>query len=200
LPAAPMLRSKLIASDMDQNNQEVVLPDCVQQKSVLGASVALIAGVEPASSLEFADVLMQRGASVELCVPIPRSGSAAHDEAALRLLMRIQRVGFPQLMEQLGFRNCEPRALSAGNRPRVTWSHVRVDDVEMLHLLLASHDMLLLSSGAPPLLDEAEERARFGMQRQILGFLASTLRRRGLSLRRDRHYPQLRWTWLKDRE
>mmetsp|Transcript_35908 Transcript_35908/g.78931 ORF Transcript_35908/g.78931 Transcript_35908/m.78931 type:complete len:105 (-) Transcript_35908:819-1133(-) len=101
-------------------------------------------------------------------------------------------------MEGLGFVNCDPRARRAGNRPRVTWTHLRADDAEGLRSLLTAHDLLLLAAEGRRLDDEGEESARFCMQRKVLGFLSSSLRERGKVLRRDRSQPLLRWAWLQE--
>ena len=71
-----------------------------------GKRALLITGHEAASSLTVADALLREGASVELLVPLPRAGSAVESEGALRLLQRIQRQGFRQLMERLDYVAC----------------------------------------------------------------------------------------------
>ena len=133
----------------------------------------------------------------QLMVPLPRSGSASESEGALKLLQRIQRRGFHELMEQLDYVSCDPRrSYRTGNRPRVSWSHVRADDVEALALALLDSDMLVLDGSISPLADDAEERARFRMRRTILEYLLSALRRQGAQLERCTSAPFVRWAWL----
>eukprot|EP00966_Prymnesium_polylepis_P281031 6493103-Prymnesium_polylepis.1 len=133
--------------------------------SCLGKRALLITGHEAHRSLEVADALLREGASVELLVPLPQAGSASKSEGALRLMQRIQRQGFRMLMENLEYIACDPRkSVGTGNRPRVTWSHVRADDIEALALALSDSDLVLLdgASAASPLSDTSEESARQG--------------------------------------
>ena len=105
---------------------------------LLGSHIAVLTGVEPASSLPASDALLARGAAVTLVVPLPQSGLASSStttaDAALRLLLRISRGGMSRLQTALDYANCDPRSLVAGNRPRLTYKTVRADDVEDLAL------------------------------------------------------------------
>ena len=88
---------------------------------LLGSHIAVLTGVEPASSLPASDALLARGAAVTLVVPLPQSGLASSSttttDAALRLLLRISRGGMSRLQTALDYANCDPRSLVAGNRP-----------------------------------------------------------------------------------
>ena len=119
----------------------------VQQQSLLGKRALLISSdlsSNPRTALTIADHVLAGGASVTLMVPLPQSGAAAQDEAALKLLLRIQRQGFPRLMAELGFSRGVPGQYGHGNRQRLGFKHVRADDVEELVLSMTDADLLLL--------------------------------------------------------
>ena len=169
---------------------------------LLGSHIAVLTGVEPASSLPASDALLARGAAVTLVVPLPQSGLASSStttaDAALRLLLRISRGGMSRLQTALDYANCDPRSLVAGNRPRLTYKTVRADDVEDLALTLLDSsalvvvpDMPLGSSGA-----DDEEQARRAMRRGLLTETVKALRRRGLSGPLARDPDRVRWAWL----
>jgi hypothetical protein len=164
---------------------------------LFGKRVLLFTGHEAAHSLGLADALLRAGASVELVVPLPQAGAAVRDDGALRLLQRIQRAGFQQLMEELDYVRCDPRrSVGSGNRPRVTWSHMQADDVEDLALKLTDSDIVLVHPAQETLEDAMEERARFIMRRRVLVLLLHALRQRGQQLQRDRGMPWVRWARL----
>ena len=169
---------------------------------LLGKHALIISGTlpfEPDRSLCLADEVLADGASVTLLVPLPRSGAAVNDEASLRLLLRIQRQGFPKLMETLGFSFGTPGQYGMGNRPRVDFKHCRADDVETLALALSDADLLLMDVG--PLEDAlvgdaALSSARFTMQRGLFSLVLRRLRAAGQALNRDAHRTGVRWAWL----
>ena len=168
---------------------------------LLGSHIAVLTGVEPASSLPASDALLARGAAVTLVVPLPQSGLASSStttaDAALRLLLRISRGGMSRLQTALDYANCDPRSLVAGNRPRLTYKTVRADDVEDLALLLDSSALVVVpdtplgASGA-----DDEELARRAMRRSLLTETLRALRRRGLSGPLARDADAVRWAWL----
>ena len=120
---------------------------------LLGSHIAVLTGVEPASSLPASDALLARGAAVTLVVPLPQSGLASSStttaDAALRLLLRISRGGMSRLQTALDYANCDPRSLVAGNRPRLTYKTVRADDVEDLALTLLDSSALVVVPDTP---------------------------------------------------
>ena len=130
-------------------------------------------------------------------MPLPRSGFAAGTDAEMRLAVRIQRKGFDRLMEELGFKGGDPRAEMAGNRQRLSWAHVRADDVEEMNLMLFDADALVIHSTGEALCGD-EEPARRAMRWRLLRHLLAVLRRRGLALRRDSDVPGVWWTHLSE--
>ena len=84
----------------------------------------------------------------------------------------------------------------AGNRPRVSWSHVRVDDVETLMLRVADSDLIVIHSPRTELGNREDALAYFRMQRRLYSFLMPNLRRRGLEMKRDYQNHNVRWAWL----
>ena len=187
----------------------------LQQRSLLGRSCLLFSGIEPSRSLALSDALLQRGAAVELIVPLPASGEATADEGSLRLMQRIQRFGFSHLMEELGYRDCQPSALRmdlggatnvavqryAGNRRRISWSHLRSDDIEALHLALLDHDLLIIHADHPDGLSEIEQRAHWRMRRALhQRMIVPALTRRGVRLCRDHSQERVRFAWLREQD
>ena len=172
-------------------------------RSLLGKRALVMAGTDPCGSLQVADTLVQGGAFVELCVPLPPSSSCASgDDAAWRLRLRLQRQGFSSLMRELGYVGCDPRAERVGDpqRSRVSWSHVACDDREAVQLKLLDNDLLVWDR--PPrgdgvaVLPPPEEGARRRMRMTLLATVLPVLRQRGLSLRSDAAARRLRWAWL----
>lgn len=161
-----------------------------------------MAGTDPCGSLQVADTLVQGGASVELCVPLPPSGSCASgDDAAWRLRLRLQRQGFSSLMKELGYAGCDPRAERVGDpqRSRVSWSHLACDDREAVQLKLLDNDLLVWDR--PPRIGAAvlpppEEGARRRMRMTLLATVLPVLRQRSVRLRSDAAARRLRWAWL----
>lgn len=108
--------------------------DAANTHMLLGKRAVLLAGALPwqiESTLSLADAALSAGASVNLLVPLPHS--EAEDDAALRLMQRILRRGWPELMEALGF-SCgvgQSRVeFGPGNRQRLDVQHVLSNDVE----------------------------------------------------------------------
>eukprot|EP00962_Isochrysis_galbana_P008204 scaffold2238_cov117-Isochrysis_galbana.AAC.5 len=162
---------------------------------LLGSRCVVLSGVSPALSLPVADELLRCGAACELLVPLPRSGLASGSDAEMRLAVRIQRHGFDRLMEELGFKGCDPSSGMAGNRQRLSWAHVRADDVESMALKLFDADVLVVHAATERLLGD-EEPARRAMRWLLLRHLLEALRRRGLALQRDSRVPGVWWTHL----
>ena len=170
-----------------------------QPRACLGKRALLVTSHEASQSLAVADELLSSGASVELLVPLPRSGLASRSDPALRLMQRIQRQGFRDLMVDLEYSVGVGgvSVVGAGNRPRVSWSHVRADDVEALALALADSDLVLFAPSGAALDDPSEESARFSMRRTLLsGMLALICTRSGVRIERGSTVPRLRWAWL----
>ena len=127
--------------------------------NILGRRALFISGALPferEACLAVADSVLQRGASVRFIVPLPASGlaersSEAAAESDLMLLQMISRVGFPQLMEALGFHWGVAGQYGTGNRPRVDFAHVRADDVEAF--------LLRIHQNVPKLGVDPERRA-----------------------------------------
>ena len=194
------------------------LLDAQRQHSLLGRHALILsaaASAEPGRILALADGVLSQGASVTLLVPLPRSGAAARDEDALRLLLRTQRQGFPKLMAALGFAWGTPGQYGTGNRQRVDVKHVRADDGEALTLAMVDADLLIVhapsgralagvsASGADgeaaaPSADltVGERRARFAMLRETYSFVIRRLRQDSCRLRRDSLADDVRWAWL----
>jgi hypothetical protein len=177
--------------------------DVVEQGSIFGKRAVLLTSALPFKQravLELADAALSGGASVTLLTPLPRSGAAAEDEAALRLLLRIQRQGFPKLMEALGF-SWGVGLYGTGNRQRIAVQQVRSDDVETLALALNDADLLLLHAPVVSLEgDAALSAARFTMQRAAFGYVLRQLRQRGQTLHRDSRADGLHWAWLVEED
>ena len=166
---------------------------------VLGKRALLVTSHDASHSLAIVDDLLRSGASVKLLVPLPRSGLATRSDAALRLMQRIQRQGFRDLMASLEYSVGVGgiQQVGAGNRQRVSWCHVRADDVEALALALADSDLVLFAPGAR-LDDPSEESERFSMRRTLLSALLALMRQtgKGVQIERDSALPKLRWAWL----
>ena len=168
--------------------------------AVFGKRAVILTSHEAACSLVLADDLLRGGASVTLLVPLPRSDLATRSDPALRLMHRIQRKGFNDLMASMGYSRGVGGALQvgAGNRSRVSWSHVRADDRGKLALALADSDLILIAPPGARLEDPSEESARFSMRRTVLSSVLPLLRRPGVQLERDSLVPKLRWAWLPE--
>ena len=165
---------------------------------VFGKRAVILTSHEAACSLELADGLLRGGASVKLLVPLPRSELATSSDPALKLMLRIQRKGFNDLMASMEYSRGVGGALQAGagNRSRVSWSHVKADDRGKLALALADSDLILIAPPGAMLEDPLEESARFSMRRTLLSSMLPLLRRPGVRLERDSTVPKLRWAWL----
>ena len=132
-----------------------------------------------------------------LLVPTPSSGECALVDDSLQYLQLMQRCGFPRLMEQLGFAfGGVAGQYGTGNRPRVSFQHVRADDVEQLSLALADADVLFVHTPEKRLAPQLE-RARFRLQRRAFSFVLRRLDARQIELRRDDGTARLRWAWLR---
>lgn len=184
--------------------------------SLLGKRALLVAGALPFErrrALLLADAALSQGASVRLLMPLPASGEATTDEAALRLIQHNARSGFPRLMEEMGFHWGIPGIYGTGTRARVDFVHCRADDVELLALELADTDLLLVLTPTQRLDDDRLERARWRVQRRTYGYVVRKLRRSGVRLSRgeSRRKPgdsgdraggvgiiEHRWAWLSD--
>ena len=175
-------------------------PDCTWRRpsSALDKRALLVTSHEAAHSLVIADDLLRGGASVRLLVPLPRSGLATRSDPALKLMLRIQRQGFNDLMASLEYSRGVGGALQAGagNRSRVSWSHVKADDREELALALADSDLVLFAPPGATLDDPSEESERYNMRRTLLSSMLPLLRRPGVRLTRDSMVSKLRWAWL----
>ena len=177
--------------------------DATSSSNLLGKKALILSAALPfdiAAGLEPVDAILAHGASVQLLVPLPRSGAAAQDDDALQLLLRINRVGYPQLMESLGY-SWGVGLYACGNRQRVAMQQVRADDVESLALALSDADLLLIHTpdAAAAAVPAHLVRARFSMLRTSLAFILRRLRRGGhhsQRLMRDSHCAGLHWTWL----
>ena len=196
--------------------------DVATQHSLLGKRALLISSAtstEPSRVLGLADVVLASGASVTLLVPLPRSGAASEDDGALKLLLRIQRMGFPRLMAALGFSWGTAGQYGTGNRQRLTFCQIRADDVEALNMALSDADLLLLqtasetpgcvsdgnasvdvdgagAASAAVTMPLGERRARFAMLRATYSFVLRRLQRFDQPLVRDSHGGGVRWAWL----
>ena len=171
--------------------------------SLLGRRAVLLSSALPFETeavLALADSVLQQGASVRLIVTLPASGAATDDEGALRLLQMISRVGFPRLMEELGFHWGVAGQYGTGNRPRVDFLHVRADDVETFNLELADTDLLLLHSPSRGRLEkDVVERARWRAQRRTFSFVLERLKQQQIVLRREgeRNSSEgVHWAWM----
>jgi hypothetical protein len=167
---------------------------------VFGKRAVILTSHEAACSLALADDLLRGGASVTLLVPLPRSELATRSDSALKLMHRIQRKGFNDLMASMEYSRGVGGALQAGdgNRTRVSWSHVKADDRGKLALALADSDLILIAPPGAMLEDPLEESARFSMRRTLLSSILPLLRRPGVRLERDSTVPKLRWAWLPE--
>eukprot|EP00966_Prymnesium_polylepis_P002668 61287-Prymnesium_polylepis.3 len=195
-----MLRTPLLGALLPLLATPTCALDAALRHSLLGRHCVLLSSALPFESdrcLEIADAALTSGASVQLLVPLPASGEAARCETTLRLLQLTQRKGFPQLMEALGFAyGSVSGQYGTGNRPRVSFAHVRCDDVETLNLALADCDLLLLHGPALQLPDAALDGVRTRMQRRALRHVLGRLSDRGVPLHRDAS-KRLRWAWLR---
>ena len=179
--------------------------DAATTHPLLGKRALLVSGVLPfdvAAALEPADAVLSAGASCTILVPLPRSGAAASDDAALRLLLRINRIGWPALMESLGF-SWGVGLYGTGNRPRVSVQQVRADDVEAFALALSDADLILVHTlagrrelGAPTLVPADLAAPRFAMLRGTFSFFLRRLRQNGRPLLRDTRHAGVHWAWL----